>query len=121
MQNTAEIVLCHFSIARFNMFKQSGISSVELLLCLTIISSVSAYTLTMSEEVEATIQTYQHETNVKEMLKKIKTSSPNTANAAPEESSELLQNVSEQVVDSNLEQLAEPIELTHEEEITSHS
>lgn len=53
------------------MFKQLGISSVELLLSLTIISSISAYTLSMTEEVEKSIQVYQQETNVKEMLKKI--------------------------------------------------
>lgn len=53
------------------MFKQLGISSVELLLSLTIISSISAYTLSMTEEVEKSIQVYQQETNVKELLKKI--------------------------------------------------
>ncbi len=53
------------------MLKQLGISSVELLLSLTIISSISAYTLSMTEEVEKSIQVYQQETNVKELLKKI--------------------------------------------------
>lgn len=81
--NNAEIVICHFVIARLIMFKQLGITSVELLLSLTIISSVSAYTLTMSEEVEKSIQTYQHETNVKDMLKKIKTARSDKALVAP--------------------------------------
>ena len=81
--NNAEIVICHFVIARLIMFKQLGITSVELLLSLTIISSVSAYTLTMSEEVEKSIQTYQHESNVKDMLKKIKTARSDKALAAP--------------------------------------
>lgn len=81
--NNAEIVICHFGIARLIMFKQLGITSVELLLSLTIISSISAYTLTMSEEVEKSIQTYQHESNVKDMLKKIKTARSDKALVAP--------------------------------------
>ena len=59
-----------------------GISSVELLLSLAVISSVSAYTLTLSEEVEKSINTYQHETNVRDMLKKVRSSSPKIENIA---------------------------------------
>ena len=54
------------------MFKQRGISSVELLVCLSIASSMTAYTLTMAEEVEQAAKTYQQETNVKEMMRKIR-------------------------------------------------
>jgi hypothetical protein len=54
------------------MFKQLGISSVELLISLSIASSVTAYTLTMAEEVEHAAKDYQQEVNVKEMLKKIR-------------------------------------------------
>jgi hypothetical protein len=53
------------------MLKQVGISTLELLLSLTIISSISAYTLTMSEEVEVNIKDYQQQINVKELRKKI--------------------------------------------------
>jgi hypothetical protein len=54
------------------MFKQIGISSIELLLSLTIISSVTAFTLNLSEEVEVGIEQYQEQTNVKDLLKKIR-------------------------------------------------
>lgn len=57
------------------MLKQVGISTLELLLSLTIISSISAYTLTMSEEVEVSIKEYQQQTDVKEMRKKIQSRS----------------------------------------------
>jgi hypothetical protein len=57
------------------MLKQVGISTLELLLSLTIISSISAYTLTMSEEVEVGIKEYQQQTDVKEMRKKIQSRS----------------------------------------------
>jgi hypothetical protein len=53
------------------MLKQVGISTLELLLSLTIISSISAYTLTMSEEVEVNIKEYQQQINLKELRKKI--------------------------------------------------
>lgn len=53
------------------MLKQVGISSLELLLSLTVISSISAYTLTMSEEVEVSIKEYQRQTDVRELRKKI--------------------------------------------------
>ena len=69
-------------MAGFKMFKQLGISSVELLLSLAVISSVSAYTLTLSDEVEKSINTYQHETNVRDMLKKVRSSSPKIENIA---------------------------------------
>jgi len=53
-------------------FKQLGISSVELLISLSIASSITAYTLSMAEEVEKAAKEYQQQTNVKEMLKKIR-------------------------------------------------
>ena len=53
------------------MLKQVGISTLELLLSLTIISSISAYTLKMSEEVEVNIKEYQQQINLKELRKKI--------------------------------------------------
>jgi len=56
------------------MFKQIGISSVELLITLSISSSIAAFTLSMAEEVEKSAKEYQQETNVKEMLKKIRSS-----------------------------------------------
>lgn len=56
------------------MFKQKGISSVELLVSITIMSSLAAYTLTMADEVEASAKQYQEQTNVKEMMKKIRAS-----------------------------------------------
>ena len=54
------------------MFKQFGISSVELLISLSIVSSLTAFTLSLAEEVETSAKEYQQETNVKEMLKKIR-------------------------------------------------
>jgi type II secretory pathway pseudopilin PulG len=54
------------------MFKQFGISSVELLISLSIVSSLTAFTLSLAEEVEKSAKEYQQETNVKEMLKKIR-------------------------------------------------
>lgn len=59
------------------MFKQIGISSLELLLSLTIVSSITAYTLTLSEEVEAEIKNYQETVDVKKLKAKIQ--SRNTA------------------------------------------
>jgi hypothetical protein len=53
------------------MFKQIGISSIELLLSLTIVSSITAYTLTLSEEVEAEIKNYQQTVDVKKLKAKI--------------------------------------------------
>jgi hypothetical protein len=53
------------------MFKQIGISTLELLLSLTVISSISAYTLSMSEEVEASINEYQQQVDVKNLKDKI--------------------------------------------------
>lgn len=53
------------------MFKQVGISSLELLLSLTVVSSVTAYTLNMSEEVEAEIKNYQQTIDVKKLKAKI--------------------------------------------------
>lgn len=53
------------------MFKQVGISSLELLLSLTVVSSVTAYTLNMSEEVEAEIKNYQQTVDVKKLKAKI--------------------------------------------------
>ena len=62
------------------MFKQYGISSVELLVSISIMSSLAAYTLTMAEEVEASAKQYQEQTNVKAMMKKIRTSHKNSVN-----------------------------------------
>lgn len=64
------------------MFKQKGISSVELLVSITIMSSLAAYTLTMADEVEASAKQYQEQTNVKEMMKKIRSSHRDTVNKA---------------------------------------
>ena len=112
--NNAEIVICHFVIARLIMFKQLGITSVELLLSLTIISSVSAYTLTMSEEVEKSIQTYQHETNVKDMLKKIKTARSDKALVAPNAVDDFSQEDLTQPQAAVFEPASEAAELTEE-------
>lgn len=62
------------------MFKQYGISSVELLVSISIMSSLAAYTLTMAEEVEASAKQYQEQTNVKAMMKKIRTGHKNPVN-----------------------------------------
>lgn len=62
------------------MFKQFGISSVELLVSLSIVSSVTAYTLSLAEEVEISAKQYQEQTNVKEMLKKIRSSKKDSIN-----------------------------------------
>ncbi len=62
------------------MFKQFGISSVELLVSISIMSSLAAYTLSMAEEVEANAKQYQEQTNVKEMMKKIRSSHKNAVN-----------------------------------------
>lgn len=56
------------------MFKQLGISSVELLISLSIVSSMTAFTLSLAEEVEVSAKQYQEETNVKELMKKIRSS-----------------------------------------------
>ncbi|MDO8961887.1 MAG: hypothetical protein Q8R74_03450 [Methylophilus sp.] len=56
------------------MFKQLGISTVELLISLSIVSSMTAFTLSLAEEVEIGAKQYQEETNVKEMMKKIRSS-----------------------------------------------
>lgn len=53
------------------MQKQSGISTLELLLSLTVISSISAYTLSMAEEVEESIEEYQQQVDVKKLKNKI--------------------------------------------------
>jgi hypothetical protein len=55
------------------MFKQIGITSLELLCTLTIVSSVTAYTLNMSEEVESAIKSYQQVTDIKKIKAKIQT------------------------------------------------
>lgn len=53
------------------MSKQIGITSLELLLSLSIISSVTAYTLTLSEEVETAMSSYQQVTDIKKIKAKI--------------------------------------------------
>ncbi|MDX1914468.1 MAG: hypothetical protein SFU55_02690 [Methylophilus sp.] len=59
------------------MFKQMGITSLELLLSLTIASSVTAFTLSMSEEVEVAIADYQQQTvDVKALREKIQSVKP---------------------------------------------
>jgi hypothetical protein len=56
------------------MFKQIGITSIELLLSLTIASSVTAFTLSMSEEVEEAVVDYQQQTiDVKALRERIQT------------------------------------------------
>ena len=58
------------------MFTQRGISSLELLLSLTIASSVSAFTLTMSEEVEDASVKYQKTIDIKALKQQIQTAYP---------------------------------------------
>jgi Tfp pilus assembly major pilin PilA len=56
------------------MFKQIGITSIELLLSLTIASSLTAFTLSMSEEVEEAVVDYQQQTiDVKALRERIQT------------------------------------------------
>lgn len=56
------------------MFKQIGITSIELLLSLTIASSVTAFTISMSEEVEEAVVDYQQQTiDVKALRERIQT------------------------------------------------
>lgn len=66
---------CH--LLESNMFKQYGISSVELLVSISIMSSLAAYTVTMAEEVELSAKQYQEQNNVKDMMKKIRSSKKN--------------------------------------------
>lgn len=54
------------------MFKQFGISAVELLISLSIASSITAFTLSMANEVEKSAKEYQQEVSVKDMLQKIR-------------------------------------------------
>lgn len=68
------------------MYKQLGISTLELLCSLTIMSSITAYTLAMSEEVETAIVEYQKTTNVSNIKAKIHTSSCLTQNIEESES-----------------------------------
>lgn len=59
------------------MLKQFGITTLEMLLSLTIISSVSAFTVAMSEEVEEVAAQYQAETlDVKAMRARIQSARP---------------------------------------------
>ncbi|HAF01546.1 MAG TPA: hypothetical protein DCO68_01335 [Methylophilaceae bacterium] len=59
------------------MFKQMGVTSLELLLSLTILSSVTAFTLSMSEEVEVAIADYQQQTvDVQALREKIQSVKP---------------------------------------------
>lgn len=62
------------------MFKQLGLSSVELLISLSIMSSVAAYTIEMATEVEKSVDTYQKQINVKDALKKINSKKSNDSN-----------------------------------------
>lgn len=55
------------------MFKQRGITSLELLCSLTIISSVTAYTVNMADEVEVAIANYQETTDLKQIKARIQT------------------------------------------------
>jgi Tfp pilus assembly major pilin PilA len=55
------------------MFKQRGITSLELLCSLTIISSVTAYTVNMADEVEVAIANYQKTTDLKQIKARIQT------------------------------------------------
>lgn len=55
------------------MFKQAGITTLELLLSLTIVSSVSAFTIAMSEEVEeALVQQQEERLDIKILREKLK-------------------------------------------------
>lgn len=54
------------------MFKQFGISAVELLISLSIASSITAFTLSMANEDEKSAKEYQQEVSVKDMLQKIR-------------------------------------------------
>ncbi len=54
-----------------------GVTSLELLLSLTILSSVTAFTLSMSEEVEVAIADYQQQTvDVQALREKIQSVKP---------------------------------------------
>ncbi|MEQ1599746.1 MAG: hypothetical protein ABL880_10320 [Methylotenera sp.] len=53
------------------MHKQIGITTLELLLSLTIVSSVTAYTINLSEEVQSEIKNYQQVIDVKKLKAKI--------------------------------------------------
>ncbi|MDO9204196.1 type II secretion system protein [Methylotenera sp.] len=55
------------------MFKQRGITSLELLCSLTIISSVTAYTVNMADEVEIAIANYQQTTDLQQIKARIQT------------------------------------------------
>lgn len=70
------------------MKKQFGISTLELLCSLTIMSSITAYTLAMSDEVETAITDYQKTTNVKNIKEKIHTASCLTQNIDQSKSAE---------------------------------
>lgn len=70
------------------MKKQFGISTLELLCSLTIMSSITAYTVAMSEEVETAIVDYQKTTNVKNIKEKIHTPSCLPQNIKESESAE---------------------------------
>jgi len=70
------------------MKKQFGISTLELLCSLTIMSSITAYTLAMSDEVETAITDYQKTTNVNNIKEKIHTSSCLTQNIEQSKSAE---------------------------------
>ncbi|HQO17331.1 MAG TPA: hypothetical protein PLG02_10255 [Methylotenera sp.] len=70
------------------MKKQFGISTLELLCSLTIMSSITAYTLAMSDEVETAIVDYQKTTNVKNIKEKIQTASCLTQNIDQSKSAE---------------------------------
>lgn len=51
--------------------KQFGITTLELLLSLTLISSITAMTLEMAEQAEQSINEYQAQTDIRQALKKI--------------------------------------------------
>lgn len=53
------------------MYKQIGISSIEFLLSITIVSSISAFTLNLYEEVESEVKNYQQTVDVKKLKAKI--------------------------------------------------
>lgn len=59
------------------MFKQSGLTSLELLLSLAIASSVTAFTVSMAEKAEVAVAEYQAQTlDVKALRAKIQSATP---------------------------------------------
>jgi len=80
------------------MFRQGGITVLELLIGLSITSGVSLYTMKMTEEVEEAVGVYQeHVQDVQALRNKLK-ALPNKGNASKEV---LLDSINESVLESD--------------------